>query len=55
MEVVEVIYENGVFKFKKKFNLFDGIEVSVKFIFKKIFEKIFGIVKFEKEEVDKLI
>ncbi|NJF25758.1 antitoxin AF2212-like protein [Thermococcus sp. Bubb.Bath] len=55
MEVVEAIYENGVLKLKKKLNLPDGTEVSVKLIPKKISEKTFGIVKIEKEEVDKLI
>lgn len=55
MEVVEAIYENGVLKLKKKLNLPDGTEVSVKLIPKKISEKTFGIVKLEKEEVDKLI
>ncbi|BAD86064.1 hypothetical protein, conserved, DUF104 family [Thermococcus kodakarensis KOD1] len=55
MEVVEAIYENGVLKLKKKLNLPDGTEVSVKLIPKKISEKTFGIVKLEKEEADKLI
>ncbi|WP_054839446.1 antitoxin AF2212-like protein [Thermococcus sp. JCM 11816] len=55
MEVVEAIYENGILKLKKKLNLPDGTEVSVKLIPKKISEKTFGIVKLEKEEVDKLI
>jgi predicted DNA-binding antitoxin AbrB/MazE fold protein len=55
MEVVEAVYENGVLKLKKKLNLPDGTEVSVKLIPKKISEKTFGIVKLEKEEVDKLI
>lgn len=54
MEVVEAIYENGVLKLKKKLNLPDGTEVSVKLIPKKISEKTFGIVKLEKEEADKL-
>ncbi|WP_054840707.1 antitoxin AF2212-like protein [Thermococcus peptonophilus] len=56
MEVVEAVYENGVLKLKKKLNLPDGTEVSVKLIPpKKISEKTFGIVKLGKEEVDKII
>jgi predicted DNA-binding antitoxin AbrB/MazE fold protein len=55
MEVVEAVYENGVLKLKKKLNLPDGTEVSVKLIPKKISEKTFGIVKIGKEEVDKII
>jgi predicted DNA-binding antitoxin AbrB/MazE fold protein len=55
MEVVEAVYENGVLKLKKKLNLPAGTEVSVRLVPKRISDKTFGVVKVDKEEVDKLI
>jgi predicted DNA-binding antitoxin AbrB/MazE fold protein len=55
MEVVEAVYENGVLKLKKKLNLPEGTEVSVRLVPKRISDKTFGVVKVDKEEVDKLI
>ncbi|ASJ08185.1 antitoxin [Thermococcus siculi] len=55
MEVVEAVYENGVLKLKKKLNLPNGTEVSVRLIPKRVSEKTFGIVKLKKEDVDRII
>jgi predicted DNA-binding antitoxin AbrB/MazE fold protein len=55
MEVVEAVYENGVLKLKKKLDLPNGTEVSVKLVPKRISDKTFGVVKLDKEEVDGLI
>jgi predicted DNA-binding antitoxin AbrB/MazE fold protein len=55
MKVVEAVYENGVLKLKKKLNLPNGTEVSVKLVPKRISDKTFGVVKLDKEEVDRII
>ncbi|WP_297519718.1 antitoxin family protein [Thermococcus sp.] len=53
--IVDAIYENGVLKPKKRLKIPEGSEVRVKIIPRSISERTFGVVKLNKEDIDRII
>ncbi|NJE85457.1 DUF104 domain-containing protein [Thermococcus sp. CX2] len=53
--IVEAVYENGVLKPKKRLNIPEGSEVTLKILPQKISDRTFGIVKMDKDKIDAII
>ena len=52
---MEAVYKNGVLKPKKKLNLLEGSEVTLKILPQKISDRTFGVVQMDKRQIDKIL